>query len=552
MPSRFQPFQVPKQFENDDSKATSENTASQVSKQLDELVSRAIESPPKTSLNLTWVSKRIECSSLWPSAKTLVDKDGILVERIQEPSPVSSQHGLAERLAELHSHIAKLGSPRFKNKVVGINTQDQSVEATSILQTTAQGRDGSLHANSTWLTNWTQTNNGLQLERLQVIKFESVRSSQRQLMTECTPSLFGGQEAYEQFLRSTQSWARRIETRLGSSILGSHGIAIGDVNGDGLEDIYVCQPGGIPNRLLLHQPDGSVRDGSAESGVDIFDSTRSALLVDLDNDGDQDLVAASITGLLFYESDGNGHFVFRKRIGQAHKAYSIAAADYDADGLVDVYACLYHPPSGSKFGHPVPYHDATNGSPNVLMRNAGNWEFVDVTKLSGLDKDNRRWSFAAAWEDYDNDGDVDLYVANDFGRNCLYENRDGLFTNIAEKAAVEDVASGMSVSWGDVDRDGWMDVHVGNMFSAAGHRVTYQDDFKSNSSDVKSRLQRLARGNTLYRNQGDGVFEDVSLKAGITMGRWAWSSNFVDLNNDGWQDLLVANGYMTGEDADDL
>jgi len=110
----------------------------------------------------------------------------------------------------------------------------------------------------------------------------------------------------------------------------------------------------------------------------------------------------------------------------------------------------------------------------------------------------------------------------------------------------------MGVTWGDYDRDGRMDVHVSNMFSAVGSRVTRQALFKPDATEeVKARLRHFAEGDTLLRNAG-GAFEDVSEAAGITMARWAWSSNFTDMQNDGWEDLLVANGYVTTEDPGDL
>ena len=181
---------------------------------------------------------------------------------------------------------------------------------------------------------------------------------------------------------------------------------------------------------------------------------------------------------------------------------------------------------------------------------------MDVTRKTGLDQNNRRFSFASAWEDYDNDGDLDLYVANDYGRNNLYRNEGSgtpRFVDVATAAQVEDTASGMSVSWGDYDRDGFMDVYVGNMFSAAGGRVTFQPQFTQRAaSETATLVQRMARGNTLYRNDGRGVFQDVSESAAVTMGRWAWASKFEDLNNDGWLDLIVTNGYITNEATDDL
>jgi hypothetical protein len=202
---------------------------------------------------------------------------------------------------------------------------------------------------------------------------------------------------------------------------------------------------------------------------------------------------------------------------------------------------------------PLPYHDANNGRPNVLVRNLGNWRFEIVTEQVGLDVNNARFSYAASWEDYDNDGDLDLYVANDYGRNNLYRNDEGYFVDVAASAGVEDISAGMGVTWGDYNRDGFMDLYVSNMFSSAGNRITYQRRFKESvNQTTREEFQRHARGNSLFENRGDGTFRDVSVEAAVTMGRWAWSSNFVDLNNDSWLDIVVTNGFITNEDSKDL
>ena len=111
----------------------------------------------------------------------------------------------------------------------------------------------------------------------------------------------------------------------------------------------------------------------------------------------------------------------------------------------------------------------------------------------------------------------------------------------------------MSTTWSDYNHDGLMDLYISNMFSSAGSRVTYQQQFKTEvESQTRLMYQRHARGNTLFENAGDGTFRDVSVTAGVTMGRWAWSSLFADLNNDGLEDLIISNGQMTNEITDDL
>jgi hypothetical protein len=181
------------------------------------------------------------------------------------------------------------------------------------------------------------------------------------------------------------------------------------------------------------------------------------------------------------------------------------------------------------------------------------WHLTDVTRTVGLDSNNQRHSLAAAWEDFDNDGDQDLYVANDYGQNCLYRNDGARFTDIAEEAGVVDHGSGMSVDWGDYNRDGSIDLYVGNMFSSAGRRITTQTQFLANVPPARRLLyRRFAKGNTLYANRGDGTFRETSHQTNTEMGRWSWSSVFSDFNNDGWDDLLVANGYITTDDQGDL
>lgn len=245
------------------------------------------------------------------------------------------------------------------------------------------------------------------------------------------------------------------------------------------------------------------------------------------------------------------------RLPLVSQPFSLSAADYDQDGDLDLYACVYIPSQAERqpggFALPLPFHDANNGAANVLFSNEGNGVYRDVTATVGLEQNNRRFSWAAAWEDYDNDGDQDLYVANDFGRNNLYRNDGGRFVDVAASGGVEDTASGMSVSWADYDNDGWMDLYVGNMFSSAGSRITPQQKFMPQISDsLRDDYRRLARGNSLFRNGPGAKFQDVSVDAAVQMGRWAWGSKFVDINNDGLQDLLVANGFVTQEDTGDL
>ncbi len=280
------------------------------------------------------------------------------------------------------------------------------------------------------------------------------------------------------------------------------------------------------------------------------------MFLDLDNDGDQDLAIATTGGLLIMENDGAAHFTLRTRLGtQRTDVQALTSCDYDNDGDLDLYLCVYRPSHGRSRGDFI-FHNATTGGPNVLFRNdtfADQWDFYDATFESGLDDGATRYSLAAAWEDYDQDGDQDLYVANDYGRNYLYENQGGHFRDVTAMAGLSDTGFGMSASWGDYNRDGRSDLYIGNMFSSAGSRITRQEAFQQYASPQQRAVyQRMAKGNTLFAQQADGTFQEISGQADVEMGRWAWSSVFADLNNDGWEDFVVANGYITSDDTGDL
>ena len=286
-----------------------------------------------------------------------------------------------------------------------------------------------------------------------------------------------------------------------------------------------------------------------------MEPTHSALFVDLDNDDDQDLLVATEAALLVMENDGTGVFSLRSKIASARGAYSLSAADYDADGDLDIFICIYLAKARRRqiLAQPVPFHDARNGGRNMLLRNDGTWKLHDATSEVGLQAEATRRSFASSWEDFDNDGDQDLYVANDYGPNNLFRNDDGRFTDVAKELSVQDQSFGMCSAWSDFNRDGWMDLYVSNMFSAAGNRIAFQPQFRaSENDDTRRKFQYMARGNSLFQNKAGNGFLDVSADAAVMVAHWAWGSKFVDLNNDGNEDVLVANGYLTRSNPDDL
>ncbi|HJN65633.1 MAG TPA: VCBS repeat-containing protein [Pirellulales bacterium] len=483
-----------------------------------------------------------------------------------ESRTYSGSAGLHEAIAELARSFQHAREIRTKFKTIMVRATESRVNTRHYLEISGRLENGTLEQHATWDAQWTNTPDAAPLlTSLGVVDFEQVhvQAPNGTLFADCTESLLEQNPSYrQQFLQGYEHWLLRMPHVRYFVSLSNPGLAVGDVNGDGLDDLYVCQEQGLPNRLFLQRQDGTAEDVSSEWGVDWLQDSRSALLLDLDNDGDQDLVVAYIGGLLIAENVAGKRFEVRTMLPTSEDLMSVSAADFDNDGDVDLYTTAYFPDHFIEHSHAggLPtgvenfvYHDSNLGGTNILLRNDvadDRWDFLDVTEQVGLDMNNARFSFMGSWDDYDNDGDQDLYVANDYGRDNLYRNDGGHFVDVAEQAGAEDAASGMSVSWGDYDRDGWMDAYISNMWSSAGKRVSSQPQFKKNASpDVKRRLQRFARGNTLLHNDQNGGFRDQSANAGVEMGRWAWGSLFADINNDGWSDLLIGNGYITGDNS---
>jgi len=346
----------------------------------------------------------------------------------------------------------------------------------------------------------------------------------------------------------------------------SSGVAIADVDGDGCEDVFLA---GSPDAILYRNDcDGTFTDVTAASGLPhpYPAIATGAVFFDYDNDGWPDLfVAAARGGDRLFRNTGGGHFVdvsAAAGIPPGRWASMAAVADYDRDGFLDLYVVRMGDQEATV---PRPNYAATNGVPSTLYRNNGDGTFTDVTRHARVG--NTGWGMAAAWADYDGDGWPDLYVANEFGGNALYHNeRDGTFSERAAAAGVVDGGAGMGVAWGDVDGDGNLDLFVSNMHANSAWALFHPDfpapipwfyrllgfftpEVQRRSDDI---IDRLTRGSTLYRNDGDGTFTDVSDAAGVRDAQWGWSAEFLDYDNDGRLDLYAVNGFISGPLLDDV
>ncbi len=341
------------------------------------------------------------------------------------------------------------------------------------------------------------------------------------------------------------------------------GLAVVDLDQDGFDDVLVMARWG-PNQFFRNRGDGTFEEIAEQIGLDLVGHTSSALFADFDNDGDSDVfLGRTLFPSVYMENEG-GRFVdgspelFDGPLPAL--VSSLSAADYDGDGLLDLYVSTYAAAMRVRAERQtafLPQLDALEllqlrmsagdhmmqnrfGPPNVLYKNQGGGRFsrVEDSPLKLFLN-----TLQSTWADYDNDGDMDVYVANDFAPNNLFRN-DGVdgFTEVTEETGTADLGFGMGASWGDFDEDGLQDLYVTNMYSKAGRRITAQ------LNDVDASFEEMAHGNTLFRNDPSG-FERVSSleRPGLLVeaAGWGWGSQFVDLDNDSDLDIYALSGYYT-------
>lgn len=326
-----------------------------------------------------------------------------------------------------------------------------------------------------------------------------------------------------------------------------------DYNNDGLLDLFVVNGSTLPelrthgvaphsgaaSYLYRNNGDKTFKDVADEAGVSGHAWGTGCAAADFDNDGWVDLFVSNVGECFLYKNRGDGTFAqIAKHAGVNGKFswYTGAAfGDYDADGFLDLYVAAYLDPTqmikeqqsctwrGLKVYCGPP---GMKGAPDVLYHNNGNGTFGEVTRQAGVEDQSLLFGFTASFDDFDNDGKVDIIVANDRGRNYLYHNLGtGKFEEVGEiwglAYPIEGIAqANMGVAIGDYDRNGTMDVFV----------TTFSDEHY-----------------TLFKNAGNQTFMDVSTETGVslpTLPFLGWGTFFADLDNDGWLDLFTANGHV--------
>ncbi|MDB4883572.1 MAG: ASPIC/UnbV domain protein [Gemmatimonadetes bacterium] len=315
-------------------------------------------------------------------------------------------------------------------------------------------------------------------------------------------------------------------------------VAVTDFDGDGSPDLYFTDSRfGEPNALYHNRGDGTFDEVAAASGLADLNRPGEGVSMgsvwgDFDNDGREDVLVYRYGYLaLFRNVDGRRFEDVSEKAGLRRWVNSNSAIwiDYDRDGLLDLYVGAYFRDvdlwhlATTRIMHNS-FEFATNGGKNLLFHNLGGGKFADVTDQMGVG--STRWTLATAAADFNGDGWPDIYLANDYGPEELYLNDHGKRFTLTTAGLESESKSGMSVALGDAFNRGRLDAFVSNI-SERGYI------FQNNNL----RLNEMPEGGR-FRNVAEGAIADAG---------WAWGAQFGDLNNDGTNELFVANGFISAD-----
>ncbi len=498
------------------------------------------------------------------------DRDGVRTWRwlADEARPLD-RAGVGALLGELLAPVDTLELAKIKLALIERQAARESSVLTVLWLRGRTGTDEIFETQARLRFELVRTDAGLRIRDQEVLEGSTVVGAGAGFVNVAAPA---GLDfvAQRNPLFATPEW---YPEKFGILKYGSAGVSAADYDGDGWYDLYFAD--GASSKLYRNRGDGTFYETTAEAGLPVdLPGINVALFVDLDNDGDKDaFLGRFMDGSRLYRNDGGGRFTDVTATANVGRGFVTvaSAADYDLDGDLDLYVGRYLDP---RVDLPTTLFYTRNSQGNSLLRNDGGLRFTDVTDEAGVREGGL--TLGVAWGDYDRDGDPDLYVANDFGRNALFQNqRDGSFRDVSEESGTLDFGFGMSASFGDVDNDLDLDLYVSNVHS--GQRwysqattlyqylltsikqgtiledyPLYREILGYAGADWGNYGDRMVKGNSLLLNDGDGNFEDHAERAGVNPFGWYWASTFFDYDHDGLQDIYAANGWITTEVQDDL
>jgi hypothetical protein len=359
------------------------------------------------------------------------------------------------------------------------------------------------------------------------------------------------------------------------------GVAAGDFDGDGLVDLFFCS---LHGDCKLYRNTGNLRfeDVTEQSGIRCDGLVcRGAVFADVNGDTRQDLLVSAMgAGVLCFTNAGNGHFVNATRFaGTANPfaATTMTLADVDGNGTLDLYVTNYRtndvrdvgrvdlqtvngktvvPPALQNRFLVVDGKVQEYGEPDLLYLNDGHGHFTPVPWVKGAFRDVAGipltrapldWGLSAAFRDLNDDGFPDLYVCNDYWTpdRIWINNGKGEFHALDAAAIRHTSASSMGIDFADIDRDGRVDFFVADMLARDRldrlcHAPSYTGP-EALPGEIFDRPQ--INQNTLFHNRGDGTFEEIAALSGITASNWSWQPLFLDVDLDGYPDLIIASGH---------
>lgn len=368
---------------------------------------------------------------------------------------------------------------------------------------------------------------------------ETTRRSQKPLMEEATARFGLDQLPIDDNWTSGRHRVRQYRFQT----------AVEDFNGDGFLDIAVATADG--NQFLLQwnpvsekYDDVTVSAGLPEQ-ITSYNRSYLACWIDIDNDGDADL----LLGETLYQNVEGQRFQVMTDNGGLRLAFNpmgCVVADYDADGLLDLYVLYQRPRIESHQTTPGWVSDDTTGAINQLWRNRGDGTFIEMSQTAGATGGNRH-SFAATWLHANDDHYPDLYIANDFSKNSLLINQgDGTFHDSATETGAGDFATSMGVAAGDIDADGKPEIYVANMYSKMGRRIIAHVSPEDYSEGIHQKILGSCAGNRLYSDSGkNGSYRELSEQLGVNAVGWAYAPAFIDFDGDGLLDLYATTGFLS-------